>query len=211
MALGLELKKISNLNAIYLEPETYFRVLDTNDEAIVRLDDFRNDGTDVQLVADPSMANTEQKIAKADALMAMRENPAFNKDEIDKRWLEAYEFSNIDSLIVPPDKRPAPPPDPKLIELDMKAEKQAVELEELRAKIQQTLAKAIESIANAESKEAGDQLASYQLELDAISRSIEDGRNRGMEANAGNESGIQTAQGPTGGVPRGGPPVGFNG
>lgn len=209
-SLGSEVKKVSELNAVYLDPKTYFNVLDTDVEGVVTLSDFRNDGTDVQLVADPSMANTEQRTAKADALMQMIGNPAFNTEEIERRWLEAYEFENIDSLIVPKEQRAQPAPDPKLIELEMKAEKQAVEIEQMKAKTKEYLTSAIENLANAESKEAGDQLAQYTLELDAITRRDES-EQRGMERMenaAGNESGVQGTSQAAGGLPAAGAPTG---
>jgi len=203
-ALGKEIEKIADLNAIYLDPETYYSVLDTNEDANVFQGDFQDDGTNFQLVADPAMANTEQAQAKAEVLLQRKGDPSFNADEIDRRWLEAYEFGNIDSLIVPPEKRPAPPPDPKLIELDMKAEAQAVDNKKKAAEIEHILARAMEAIANAESKEAGDQLAQYQLELEAITRSYDE-RNRGMER--AKQAGVQDTQGEAAGTGNGSPPV----
>lgn len=122
-AIGNELEKIADLNAIYLEPETYFRVLDDNSEGVVTLADFRNDGTDVQPIADPSMANTATKMAKAEFLMAQMGNPLLNKEEITKRALDAADVSDVAALIIPQDQLPPPPPDPAMEKMALEAQK----------------------------------------------------------------------------------------
>lgn len=122
-ALGKEITKIYDLNAIYLDPETYFNVLDTNEQGVITLSDFRNDGTDVQPMADPSMSNTAQKVAKAEALMSQMANPLLNKEEITRRYLDALDVANVDSLMVDQSQLPPPPPDPTLEKLALDAQK----------------------------------------------------------------------------------------
>jgi chaperonin GroES len=191
--LGKEFKTLYRLNAIFLEPETYFRVLDDASEGVVTLSDYRNDGTDIQPVADPTIATNTQRVARAQLLMQLKGDPTLSVDEINRRFLEAIEEPNIDALIIPPEQRQAPP-DPKMIELQIKmlesraqTAKTEEEIELVRASTIQTYAKAVEAIANAESKEAGDQLAIYRTQLEGLIRQTEV-RNAGMGEAAGNQA-----------------------
>jgi chaperonin GroES len=191
--LGKEFKTLYRLNAIFLEPETYFRVLDDASEGVVTLSDYRNDGTDIQPVADPTIATNTQRVARAQLLMQLKGDPTLSVDEINRRFLEAIEEPNIDAVIIPPEQRQAPP-DPKMIELQIKmlesraqTAKTEEEIELVRASTIQTYAKAVEAIANAESKEAGDQLAMYRTQLEGLIRQTEV-RNAGMGEAAGNQA-----------------------
>jgi chaperonin GroES len=201
--LKKELKILFKLNGKYLQPETYFRVLDTDKPGVVTLQDFRNDGTDVQPVSDPEISTTMQKIAKAEALGMLRGDPGINQDEINSRFLDALEIPNKEALIVAPEKRPQPGPDPKLIELEMKATRLSEESPKMIAETIKTYAEAIRAIADAEAKEAGTQLDQYKSWLDqsmqAFKVSNEQGRAGGMEGAPGN----QGSNGPPPEVPGG--------
>jgi chaperonin GroES len=217
-SLGKEIQTLYRLNAIFLEPETYFRILDDASEGVVTLSDYRNDGTDVQPVADPSIATNTQRVARAQLLMQMQGNPLLNAEEITRRFLVAIEEPNIDALIIPEDQRQAPPPDPKQIEMQIKLIESQVqtaktqeEMSKIKADTIYTYSKAVEAIANAESKEAGNQLALYRTQLEGIIRQTEV-FNAGMGEAAANQGvpeplGAEAAGSLAGPEPIGGPGV----
>ena len=179
-ALSKEFKINYRLNAIYLEPTTYFRVLDTDEEGVVDLADFRNDGTNVQPIGDPALSTLTEKIAKAQLVREeARFSPLINQEEATRRFLEAVEIPDVDALIIPPEQRQAQP-DPKMIEMQVKilterakAKLTEAEVEEVKANTIKTYAQAVEAIASAESKEAGDQLAQYRLSLEMLVKQLE--------------------------------------
>jgi hypothetical protein len=187
-----EFAKLYRLNSIYLQPETYFTVLDSNEQGVVSLQDFRGESTDIQPVADPTIATTQQRIAKAELLMGQMGNPLTNKEEITRRYLEAAEISGVDKVIIPEDQRQVPP-DPKI---ELAAMKQRDEARESEARVLNLYAKTLEAFANAESKEVGSQLDQYRLELEALRTQIEAG-----DANKGRVAGMEGAPDDQGGVP----------
>jgi chaperonin GroES len=179
-SLKQEFKTIYRLNALFLEPQTYFNVLDSDEQASVTLSDFRNDGTDVQPVGDPSISTLTEKIAKAQLVREeARFNPIINQEVATRRFLEAIEIPKIDELIIPAEQR-QPPPDPEMIRLQVEllegranVAKTEEEVEKVKADTILTYAKAVEAIAGAESKEAGDQLAQYRFSLEALVKQME--------------------------------------
>jgi len=190
-SLKQELKVLYRLNSIFLDPETYFRVLDTKEEGVVSLSDFRNDSTDIQPVGDPSISTLTEKVAKAQLVREeSRMNPIINQEVATRRFLEAIDIPNIDELIIPPEER-QDPPDPKMIEMQVKilesrakTAKTEEEINKTKAETINTYAQAVLAIANAESKEVGDQLASYRLNLEALIKQLEvkneQGNDQGM-------------------------------
>jgi chaperonin GroES len=191
-AMKEEFAKLYKLNSIYLQPETYFTVLDSNEQGVVSLQDFRGESTDIQPVADPTIATTQQRIAKAELLMGQMGNPLTNKEEITRRYLEAAEISGVDKVIIPEDQRQVPP-DPKI---ELAAMKQRDEARESEARVLNLYAKTLEAFANAESKEVGSQLGQYRLELEALRTQIEAG-----DANKGRVAGMEGAPDDQSGVP----------
>jgi chaperonin GroES len=179
-ALKSEFKVMYRLNAIYLQPEVYFRVLDSNEEQVITLSDFRNDGTDIQPVGDPALSTLTEKIAKAQLLREeARFNPIINPEVATRRFLEAIEIPKIDEVIIPAEKR-QPPPDPEMIRLQIdllkeraNTAKTEAEIEEVRANVIYTYTKAVEALANAESKEEGNQLARYRFALESLVQQVE--------------------------------------
>lgn len=130
-----ELKKLFRLNQRYLPPESYFTVLD-EPEAIAQVD-YDDEGVDIVPVADPGAVSSMQKLAKAELLMGMSEDPYFNGLEIRKRFLEQAGIEDVDQLLLE-----QPPDDPKMLEaadkidiekkkLDLK--KREVEIKEAQA------------------------------------------------------------------------------
>lgn len=155
-ALRKELKKLRALDAVYLEDKKYFRVLDTGEEAQIQRNDFKNDETDVQLVADPSLITNMQRVAKAQALLPFAEDPDIQGIEVKRRYFEAMQVNDVQRLFVPPeDKKPSQAEQLQLAELQGKvnklesetvknlaaSEKMKAEIGEIMAGIQATFKK----------------------------------------------------------------------
>ena len=219
-SLKEEFRVIYKLNGIYLEPKTYYRVLDTDIPQVITLEDFRNDGTDVQPVGDPAVSTLTEKIAKAQLVQEQAmANPIINKEAATIMYFEALEIPNANNLIIPAEDR-QPPPDPKMIEVQIKmlkaraeTAKTEEEIAKTKAETIKTYAEAVEAIASAESKEAGDQLGQYRLQLDSILKEIEvrkDERERTqtMGAGQGNPMGNGQTQPSSGAMQGGGSQIG---
>jgi chaperonin GroES len=206
-SLKSELRKIYKLNARYLQPEQYYTVLDSGEQGVVTLADYRNDRTDVQPVADPQMASNLMSLAKAQALLPLKGEPGINNDEINKIYINSLDVPNADKLIIPADQRQPPPPDPVLNLAVMRA---ASEHAKTQADIIETYSKVIKNLADAESKEAGEQLEKYKQDLEAMiarwsTNASEQAGVLPVEAAPGNAGVPQSPGQVPGGVPQGVP------
>lgn len=180
-----ELKKLYRLNRRYLPEDVYFRVLD--DEMAIKRDDYRNDGTDVQPVSDPTQATASQRILKAQAALdiAVKVPTGENMYVLKRRFYEALDIPNIDEFY----PRPTNQPDPMML-----AELQAKEDEhnESLASQQKLHSETIKNLAEAESKEVGQQLEIYKIEMDKL---LGEGNGRTNEAGLGGVGGTPSNQG----------------
>jgi len=159
-SLKKEFKKLYKLNGRFLRPEDYFRVLDTKELQQIGLQDYQNDGTDVQPVSDPMAATTVLSMAKAQALLPMKGDPSVNGMEINKRYFESLEIENPEALIQEP---PPPQPDP---DMARKAQEAASQHMLNKAKVITEYSKVMLNIANAEGAEVGTQLGIYKQQLE---------------------------------------------
>jgi hypothetical protein len=125
-SFGQEFKLLYNLNSIYLQPVQYLQVIDSPEPVEILIEDFQGDETDIQPVSDPSVATTQQRMAKAQFLFQV---PVPNEAEKVKRVLEAGEIDGIEELM----QAPPPQPDPKMIELEAKIQKMAEETKKTAA------------------------------------------------------------------------------
>lgn len=120
--LEQEFKKLFKLNATYLNPQTYAEVLDT----VVGPDDFTLEGYDICPGADPSAVSQTERLLKAQGLMELLGTGMLNPVEVVSRVLQAQEQPNWEKLLNPQvaetGQPPAPPPDPKLQEMQMKSQ-----------------------------------------------------------------------------------------
>ena len=174
-----EFRKLYKLNRIYLNPDDYYQVLDGDNQQIYQ-QDYLGDPTDIKPSADPNVASSQQRVAKA---MLVKENAVnglspFNGYEVEKRILEAGEVADIESVLPDPDgpNKIEQPPDPK-VEIEsakFQADQQNKALE-LRIKglladaelgVKETTA--ILNLAKAEAAEEGTQIAQYKNQLDTL-------------------------------------------
>lgn len=131
-ALKTEFRLLKRLNAVYLEPVSYFVTVDSPEPLEVQILDYQGDDTDVQPVADPSVATTMQKMAKAQLGMSIAQgNPHVNGAEATKFLLEAAEMPENLFIAEPP----PPPPDPRMAEVMAKVEKMSAETQKIQAEI----------------------------------------------------------------------------
>lgn len=120
-SLKSEFKKIFALNNIYLDPEKYQRVVDVQ----IMPNDFDNSSYDVCPGADPNTATQTEKLMKAQGLMELLPSGVLDPVKVVMRVLEAQEQPSWEQLLkqeVAQSGQVQPPPDPKLLELQMKGQ-----------------------------------------------------------------------------------------
>jgi chaperonin GroES len=123
-ALEEEFKKIFKLNATYLDPNKYVAIIDTT----VGPEDFNKDDYDVCPGADPSSVSQSEKLMKAQGLLELVQMApqAFDMIEVLSRVLEAQEQPNWQKVfnqdVQQSGQLPPPPPDPKLMAIQAKAQ-----------------------------------------------------------------------------------------
>lgn len=184
-----EFQKLYKLNQEYLNPESYYNILDSGEDAKIYQQDYLGDPTAVRPAADPKIASDQQKLAMADAVSQRAMNvPGYNKPVVERNLLKAMHVQNIDEVFPTGDKAIQPPPDPKgevekakvtLKELELH---QIHERETLQGQIAAALADAdielkhaqeIGIIAKAEAEEAGRQLEEYKAQVDSMNAAHE--------------------------------------
>lgn len=162
-SLGEEFQKLYRLNRLYLEPKDYFRFQD--EVKPIYLEDYQGDGTDVAPVSDPNLASDTQEMMRAEAMMTQfKGDPFINQVELRRKYLKAMKENEIDKLLI--EEPPAPPPDPKVmevqaniaaqqVEVNMKAEKNAAEVDQIAAQTANTQADTALKLAQAQATDPG--------------------------------------------------------
>jgi chaperonin GroES len=109
-------RKMYKLNALYLNPEEYFEVVDEQppqgegqenaEQGVVYQQDYFGDPKDITPVSDPSIVSDAQRLAKAETVLGRAQaNPVmYNLHEAERRYLEAIQEPGIDSLLLPQDQ-----------------------------------------------------------------------------------------------------------
>lgn len=120
-SLAEEFEKIYDINATYLNPETYASIVDVK----VGPEDFSSK-YDICPGADPTAVSQTEKLMKAQGLLELLPTGMLNPVEVIKRVLEAQEQPNWEQILNPQvaqtGQPPEPPPDPKLQEMQMKGQ-----------------------------------------------------------------------------------------
>lgn len=92
-----EFRKLYNLNAIYLDEESYFSYQDS-DSAILRTD-YTGDSKDLMPAADPSAFSNREKMEKASMILERsRMSPGYNPIEVERRFLEAADIPDVNQI-----------------------------------------------------------------------------------------------------------------
>ena len=194
-SLKLEYKKLYALNAKYLEPESYFTVLDTPEA--VGPEDYDTKDFDVIPVADPNVVTNMQRMARAEYLAMFKDDPYMDGKKIRQRMFNAMGIDDADDLFV--DQLPQ---NPQILkdadEIDIK--KRELEIKEiaLEGELAEREAKTIKLLAEAEGIEPGIQMNAYKAlmgELNTRAKlTIEDQKLRQQQQ-------AQGGQAPAGGDP----------
>jgi len=120
-SLTQEFIKIYEINGVYLNETEYADVVDVQ----VERTDF-SENHDIVPGADPTAVSQTEKLMKAQGLMELLPTGMLNPVEVIKRVLEAQEQPNWEQLlsqqVAQTGQPPEPPPDPKLQEMQMKAQ-----------------------------------------------------------------------------------------
>lgn len=123
-ALKAELGLLYDLNATYLDEQSYFTFQD-KDNAVAR-NDYNMDDLDVIPVSDPTVVTDMQRLGRAQFLLAtFRGDPNVDQRELDRRVMEAASVPDIDELM--PEPKPTPPP-PEIMKLMQAAAKDKAQL-----------------------------------------------------------------------------------
>lgn len=161
-ALKSEYAKLYRLNGRYLDPETYFTVLDEQEQ--VGPEDYAEGDFDVVPVADPNMVTNMQRLARAEFLMLFKDDPHFDGLEIRRRMMAAASIEDVDDLMV---EEPKPDAEvaAKADEMEIKKRKLEIEWYEVQSKATKRKAEILKLVAEAEAAEAGPQMEIYKQEL----------------------------------------------
>jgi chaperonin GroES len=122
-SMGEEFKKLYRLNSLYLNPNTYVEVLDMN----IGPDAFKLDDHRIVPGADPNAVSQQEKLMKAQGLMEMlAAGLPLDPVQVTIRLLEAQEQPGWQTLIpqqiMQTGQMPPPPPDPKMMEMQVKGQ-----------------------------------------------------------------------------------------
>lgn len=143
-SLTEEFKKVFALNHLYLDPQKYISVIDTQ----IGPEDFDSDAYDICPAADPTAVSQTEKLLKAQGLVEMLQTfgPMMNPVEVLSRVLEAQEQPNwqrvISQQVLATGQVPPPPPDPKLLAIQgkMQADQQKAALDTQQKQVEMELA-----------------------------------------------------------------------
>jgi chaperonin GroES len=184
-AFRRELQKYVALNELFLEDSVDFYNLVNGEGAMIARDDYVKGKFSVRPSADPATASATQRQQKAMMLRdAAMSTSGYNRYEVEKNFLEAYDVPNIDTIYPDPSGPMAmPPPVDAKMELEMKKLELAhakmqgemqVAIANLQvqaalnaAKITELEAKATYELAQAEGVDIGHQLAAINAQIGA--------------------------------------------
>lgn len=186
-----ELRLLYDLNVRFLPEDVYFNWLDSKENTGKK--DYSFDD-DITPISDPNEATKAQRIMTAEAVLQFANDPDFNRYEVLRNWLEAIDHPNIDKVLPPPSKEPAPP-DPNLIKLTAEVQKIEAETKKIMLETAEVISKVIKNLADAESKEVGDQLNMLETHANLLIQ-------KGVANDQGGSTGV--AQTPGNSIPQGG-------
>lgn len=184
-SLAEEYNKLYHLNSLYLDDDVYFGVAD--DEQAIAQTDYESKSADIAPVSDPEEISEVLVLAKAESLKELL-GQGLNDMAIYRTILEALRIKNIDEILTVEDKGPTPEEVNETRKLDTEERKveidgEKAELERAKimanfdkidAEIEHLKADSIRLLAEAESKEVGDQIAQYQASVETLSADVKD-------------------------------------
>jgi len=186
-SLHSELRKLQRLNRLYTTDAEYANVTDA--ENSVTRNDYNAQDCDVIPECDPNKVSDSMQIFRADALMQHIDDPGFKATEIRRFYLEAIRIPEPDKYLTSEEDL-AQMKDPEIevknrqvavAERRQALQEQKFEVEKVTiaaglgktaGEIVKLQADAIKAIAEAESKEVGDQLEQYKAVIDGYAQEM---------------------------------------
>lgn len=113
-ALGVEFKKLYNLNRQYLDTKEYYKIIDPNEQEQQEMSIYRKDYEDETLdifpTADPNAVSQSTKQMQAQAILQVLPLGVPPRMAL-KRYFEALEIENYEELMPPEGAEQQPPPE----------------------------------------------------------------------------------------------------
>lgn len=181
-AFSKEFKLLYQLNSEYLPLEYYFKILDRPEiNNKILQSDYNSESCDIIPTASPEDVTNTQKLIKAQALMAIL-GQGFNDMEIKRRYIEALQIPDIEPIL----KTQEPPPDPKLVleseKIDLERSKFEFEMMKFGYEMGKIQSEIIKNLAEAESKEIGQQLDQYKAQMQNLVSLVSKSQTKGKTA-----------------------------
>ena len=114
-AMTKEFRKLYRLNKVYLNPETEVEFFDQP----MQQSDFQGPDGDILPAADPASVSAQEKQAKIEKVGQLLQLGTINPMEYTKRYLDAYEISGAEQLIMQPQPQPDPEAEAAKAEAEM--------------------------------------------------------------------------------------------
>ncbi len=181
-----EYQKIYKLNGKHLDEEDYITVLGPEYQALPNI--YKTKAIKVIPIADPNLSSDAQRLSQAQVVMSVANlpNSLVTQYEAQKRMLEAAKVPNIDALIPKSAANQPKAPDPKMVDVQMKAkhndqkialqaQKQQLQQQEFAAKVAKMEAEithlqasAVNLVAQAKSADHNTAVSDFNSKLGAI-------------------------------------------
>jgi chaperonin GroES len=152
-----EFEKLYAINKKYLADEETFMF--ATKSGMVRREDYEQPEYGVFPVLDPTMSSDAMRLARAQALEGMKEDPNIDPREVTKRFLKALKVPNIEEIMTPEPDPNAPPP--------IEEQQAEAELELTHTNIQKTHMEIGDILMNAQDRAEKTQIAADNVQVQA--------------------------------------------
>jgi chaperonin GroES len=195
--LTAEFRKLYRLNSIYLDETESFRV--AGKPYVVGLSDYQEEDLEVLPVADPNLASDMQRRLQAQVLVSFSGRPGLNELEVTRLAVKSLHIEQGGDKLLLTDgqmsgEEPLPfkkPPDPRLViaqakmqegqakvheagmRFQLDVDKHLLELEELKARIENLRADTIKKIAEASDVAGADAMELYKADMARLDAEIQ--------------------------------------
>lgn len=174
-ALAQEYKKLFRLNSIHIDGTVYFTINEQEGPkaAEIRREDYSPENISVKPNADPNVVSQSQKLMKVQSYGPLLQIGTINPQEYTKRFLEAVEAENIESLMK---VQPQPSPEEKQMQMEAMLKqqeaqlKQQVEEAKLAIKAQESQLKQQEQQMNLRFKMIEMQLKEREMQIELMGK-----------------------------------------
>lgn len=189
-----ELKKLYTLNKLYIKNSPKFYDLAKGPDAIISPEDYDGDSLRIFPAASPEAVSSTQRKEKANMLKQnAAATPGYDKALVERLWLEAHDYDEIDQLYNPEKFQPMPNPKVELEKAKLQQSAQQhqddvqleiagmkMEVAHVEAKISELQAKATLHLAQADGVKTGHQIAIIDAQIGAA-KSQREGLNKALD------------------------------